>query len=201
MDPKLDPKLDPKRWPTEIRLAKDKRSLRVAFDDGSAFELAAEYLRVTSPSAEVQGHSPAERKTVPGTTSAGPTTSPTLAPRACRGSRPGASRKRPTAKSATDREGGLQLPTGRFASVRPIPSAIIAAPDALRRRRMSDGRAAAPSRMPPAAKATTMSASVLSATDTKPSTTNCSATSPRAGSTNCGMKARKKAAVFGFSAS
>ena len=66
MDPNLDPKLDPKRWPTEIRLAKDKRSLRVAFDDGSAFELAAEYLRVTSPSAEVQGHSPAERKTVPG---------------------------------------------------------------------------------------------------------------------------------------
>ena len=66
MDPKLDPRLDPKRWPTEIRLAKDKRSLRVAFDDGSAFELAAEYLRVTSPSAEVQGHSPAERKTVPG---------------------------------------------------------------------------------------------------------------------------------------
>ena len=62
----MDPKLDPKRWPTEIRLAKDKRSLRVAFDDGSAFELAAEYLRVTSPSAEVQGHSPAERKTVPG---------------------------------------------------------------------------------------------------------------------------------------
>ena len=66
MDQKLDPKPDPKRWPTEIRLAKDKRSLRVAFDDGSAFDLAAEYLRVTSPSAEVQGHSPAERKTVPG---------------------------------------------------------------------------------------------------------------------------------------
>ena len=41
MDPKLDPKPDPKRWPTEIRLAKDKRSLRVAFDDGSAFDLPA----------------------------------------------------------------------------------------------------------------------------------------------------------------
>src|SRR3954463_6120922 len=66
MDPKLDPKRDPKRWPTEIRLAKDKRSLRVAFDDGSAFDLPAESLRVPSPSAEVQGHSPAERKTVPG---------------------------------------------------------------------------------------------------------------------------------------
>ncbi len=47
-------------------MAKDRRSLRVAFDDGTAFDLPAEYLRVTSPSAEVQGHSPAERKTVPG---------------------------------------------------------------------------------------------------------------------------------------
>src|SRR5215208_2185560 len=54
------------RWPTELRLAKDKRSLRIAFDDGTAFDLPAEYLRVTSPSAEVQGHSPSERKTVPG---------------------------------------------------------------------------------------------------------------------------------------
>ena len=58
--------MNPKRWPTEIRLAKDKRSLHIAFDDGAAFALPAEYLRVTSPSAEVQGHSPAERKTVAG---------------------------------------------------------------------------------------------------------------------------------------
>jgi DUF971 family protein len=55
-----------KHWPTEIRLAKDKRSLAVKFEDGSAFDLPAEYLRVTSPSAEVQGHAPHERKTVPG---------------------------------------------------------------------------------------------------------------------------------------
>ena len=55
-----------KRWPTELRLSRDKRSLRVAFDDGAAFDLPAEYLRVMSPSAEVQGHSPSERKTVPG---------------------------------------------------------------------------------------------------------------------------------------
>lgn len=54
------------RWPTELRLAKDKRSLRIVFDDGAVYDLPAEYLRVTSPSAEVQGHSPAERKTVPG---------------------------------------------------------------------------------------------------------------------------------------
>jgi DUF971 family protein len=58
--------MEPKRWPTELRLAKDRRTLTVAFDDGTAFDLPAEYLRVTSPSAEVQGHSPSERKTVPG---------------------------------------------------------------------------------------------------------------------------------------
>ena len=53
-------------WPTELRLAKDKKSLTVVFEGGESFTLAAEYLRVVSPSAEVQGHSPAERKTVPG---------------------------------------------------------------------------------------------------------------------------------------
>lgn len=53
-------------WPTELRLSKDKKVLTVAFDSGESFALAAEYLRVTSPSAEVQGHSPDERKTVPG---------------------------------------------------------------------------------------------------------------------------------------
>ena len=58
--------MDPKRWPTELRLSKDRRALRVTFDDGAAFDLPAEYLRVTSPSAEVQGHSQSERKTVPG---------------------------------------------------------------------------------------------------------------------------------------
>jgi len=58
--------MNAKRWPTEIRLSKDGRTLHVAFDDGTAFALAAEYLRVLSPSAEVQGHSPSERRTVPG---------------------------------------------------------------------------------------------------------------------------------------
>ena len=53
-------------WPVEIRLPKDRRALRVAFDDGQVFDLSAELLRVTSPSAEVQGHSEAERKTVGG---------------------------------------------------------------------------------------------------------------------------------------
>jgi DUF971 family protein len=53
-------------WPVELRLPKDRRSLRVVFDDGRTFDLSAELLRVTSPSAEVQGHSEAERKTVGG---------------------------------------------------------------------------------------------------------------------------------------
>jgi DUF971 family protein len=53
-------------WPVEIRLVKDRRSLRVTFDDGAAFSLPAVLLRVTSPSAEVQGHSEAQRKTVGG---------------------------------------------------------------------------------------------------------------------------------------
>ena len=53
-------------WPVEIRLVKDRRALNVAFDDGKTFSLSAELLRVTSPSAEVQGHSEAQRKTVGG---------------------------------------------------------------------------------------------------------------------------------------
>jgi DUF971 family protein len=56
----------PRAWPSEIRLHKDRKTLTVAFDSGEAFALAAEYLRVKSPSAEVQGHAPDERKTVPG---------------------------------------------------------------------------------------------------------------------------------------
>ena len=52
--------------PTELRLSKDRKNLSIAFDNGERFDLAAEYLRVKSPSAEVQGHAPDERKTVPG---------------------------------------------------------------------------------------------------------------------------------------
>lgn len=55
-----------KAWPTEIRLSKDRRTLTVAFETGETFALSAEMLRVLSPSAEVQGHSPDQRQTVPG---------------------------------------------------------------------------------------------------------------------------------------
>lgn len=53
-------------WPSELRLHKDKKTLTVTFDGGETYDLPAEYLRVKSPSAEVQGHSEEERKTVPG---------------------------------------------------------------------------------------------------------------------------------------
>ncbi len=52
--------------PTEIRLKRAEKRLEVDFDDGSRFVFPAEFLRVESPSAEVQGHGPNERRTVPG---------------------------------------------------------------------------------------------------------------------------------------
>jgi DUF971 family protein len=59
-----DSKSEP--WPTELRLHKDRRTVTATFDTGETFDLPAEYLRVKSPSAEVQGHSPDERKTIGG---------------------------------------------------------------------------------------------------------------------------------------
>jgi DUF971 family protein len=46
--------------PTEIKLRKDSRLLVVTFDDGASFDYTFEYLRVHSPSAEVQGHGPGQ---------------------------------------------------------------------------------------------------------------------------------------------
>jgi DUF971 family protein len=53
-------------WPTELRLNPAKDVLTVSFDNGESFALAAEYLRVESPSAEVQGHGPGQRQIVGG---------------------------------------------------------------------------------------------------------------------------------------
>ena len=53
-------------WPSELRLSPAKDALTIAFDGGDSFTLSAEYLRVESPSAEVQGHTPDQKKTVPG---------------------------------------------------------------------------------------------------------------------------------------
>jgi DUF971 family protein len=53
-------------WPTEIAYNPVAKSLRVAFDNNRVFDLPAEYLRVESPSAEVQGHDPSQRQFVGG---------------------------------------------------------------------------------------------------------------------------------------
>ncbi len=53
-------------WPTELRVSKDRRVLNVTFNDGQSYGLPAEMLRVLSPSAEVQGHGPGQKVTVPG---------------------------------------------------------------------------------------------------------------------------------------
>lgn len=52
--------------PKELRVSKDRKLLTVTFPDGEPMPISAEMLRVLSPSAEVQGHSPDERVTVPG---------------------------------------------------------------------------------------------------------------------------------------
>ena len=53
-------------WPEEIRLAKSKDQLDVRFDNGTSFTFTAELLRVESPSAEVQGHGPGQKRTPAG---------------------------------------------------------------------------------------------------------------------------------------
>jgi DUF971 family protein len=52
--------------PVEIRLNRAERVLHVTFDTGESFALPAEYLRVESPSAEVQGHGPGQKVIVAG---------------------------------------------------------------------------------------------------------------------------------------
>lgn len=52
--------------PKELRVSKDRKLLTVTFPDHEPVALSAELLRVASPSAEVQGHSPEQRVTVPG---------------------------------------------------------------------------------------------------------------------------------------
>ncbi len=53
-------------WPTAIRLAEQGRVLEATFESGETFALPAEFLRVSSPSAEVQGHGPGQKVTVAG---------------------------------------------------------------------------------------------------------------------------------------
>ncbi len=58
--------LETGRWPVEIRLKQAEKVIEIEFDDGTRFALSAEYLRVESPSAEVQGHGPGQKQIVSG---------------------------------------------------------------------------------------------------------------------------------------
>ncbi len=53
-------------WPEEIRYISEDKTLVIRFDSGETFTFAAEFLRVESPSAEVQGHGPGQKQIVPG---------------------------------------------------------------------------------------------------------------------------------------
>ena len=52
--------------PTQLTLHQASHILEIAFDDGSGYRLPCEYLRVESPSAEVQGHGPGQKVLVAG---------------------------------------------------------------------------------------------------------------------------------------
>ena len=52
----MSEEFDTAHWPTEVTLKKAEKLLEISFDNGRSFRLPAEYLRVESPSAEVQGH-------------------------------------------------------------------------------------------------------------------------------------------------
>ncbi len=64
-DPEAD-RFSTKAWPVEIRHKKSEKRLEIDFDDGAKFSYPAEYLRVESPSAEVQGHTPSQKKLISG---------------------------------------------------------------------------------------------------------------------------------------
>ncbi len=61
----MSAELGTRHRPTEIRLKKEEKVLEIDFEDGKSFRLNAEYLRVESPSAEVQGHGQ-DKRIVPG---------------------------------------------------------------------------------------------------------------------------------------
>ena len=62
----MNKSLGTEHWPVEIRHKQAERELEIEFDDGATFILPAELLRVESPSAEVQGHGPSQKKLITG---------------------------------------------------------------------------------------------------------------------------------------
>ncbi|KKJ77070.1 hypothetical protein WH95_08275 [Kiloniella litopenaei] len=53
-------------WPTDLKYKSEQRALHITFENGETFVLPAEYLRVESPSAEVQGHHPSQKQILSG---------------------------------------------------------------------------------------------------------------------------------------
>ena len=53
-------------WPLEINVCENGKILELSFDNNDKFLISAELLRVESPSAEVKGHGPNEKKVIPG---------------------------------------------------------------------------------------------------------------------------------------
>lgn len=62
----MSEEFDTAHWPTEVKLKKAEKLLEISFDNGRVFRLPAEYLRVESPSAEVQGHGAGQKQIVHG---------------------------------------------------------------------------------------------------------------------------------------
>ena len=56
----------PESWPVDIVYQRSTKHLTVTFDDGTITSHSATHLRVNSPSAEVQGHHPSEKRTIVG---------------------------------------------------------------------------------------------------------------------------------------
>ena len=62
----MSEEFDTPHWPVEVKLKKAEKLLEISYDNGRTFRLPAEYLRVESPSAEVQGHGAGQKKIVHG---------------------------------------------------------------------------------------------------------------------------------------
>lgn len=60
------PRAESAHWPVQIRVKRAERLLEIDFDDGQCFSYPAELLRVESPSAEIQGHTPSQKVTLGG---------------------------------------------------------------------------------------------------------------------------------------
>jgi len=56
---------------TKLHYSRSRRRLDIVFEDGSAYTLSAEFLRVFSPSAEVRGHGPGQETLQAGKSSVG----------------------------------------------------------------------------------------------------------------------------------